>query len=579
MTIPKDWRFPIAVAALLAAMGVVLVVTAAGETQTWDEGIHLSAGYSYLKTGDFKMNREHPPLFKLLAAVPLLLLKPDLPLDREAWKNGWQIEFSRDFMDLNRVSPDQILRYGRIPTMLLTLLLGVAIAVWTRRHFGTAAALGALFLYATDPNVIAHGRYVTNDLMVTLFAFAVVIAWAKYLETKRRRDLVAAGLLLGLALVSKFSALFLIPVVVLLYLIRWWQEGAVESPVSKKLSLKHCLVSLAVLAVIGAVVIGAVYGPETLRSLGGPALIDEMRPAKEANPINSALRAMGYFFDLPAHPYLLGLNRVSEFDTEGHNAYLLGRTSMFGWWYYFPVVFAVKTPTAVLLLVVACLGIGVYRSLAVAARKGGVGRWTSGLRTLPFRWVALAAPMVVYGAMLFTSHVNLGVRYLLPVYPFLFILLAAIVMLKPKVWLIVAVVAVQLFETVRIYPDYLAFFNTVSGGPGNGPRYLADSNIDWGQDLKKLRKYLESTAPKERVCFTYFGTASLPYYFIPHFYLPEAKDVELRKNMDCIVAISVTQLYDVYVAPGTFSWLREKKPLAKVGYSIYVYDLRKGRTR
>jgi len=574
MKMPKDWRFRAAVAALLAAMGVVLVVTAAGETQTWDEGIHLAAGYSYLKTGDFRMNREHPPLFKLLAAVPLLLLNPSLPLDHEFWKNGWQIEFSGEFMDRNRVSPEQILRYGRIPTMLLTLLLGVALALWTRRHFGTAAALGALFLYATDPNVIAHGRYVTNDLMVTFFAFVVVTAWTKFLETKRRRDLVVAGLLLGLGLVSKYSALFLIPVAVLLYLFRWWQEGALEPPPGKKLSLKHCLVSLATLAVIGVLVIGAVYGPETLSSLGGPALTDEMRAASGWNPIHSGLRAMGYFFDLPAHPYLVGLDRVSEFDTGGHHAYLLGKTSMFGWWYYFPVVFAVKTPTAVLLLLVVCLGIGVwrlargYRSLTVAA-----------LKSLPFQWVALVTPVVVYGAILLTSHVNLGVRYLLPVYPFLFILLAAVVMRKPKVWLIAAVVAIQLFETVRIYPDYLAFFNTVSGGPGNGPRYLADSNIDWGQDLKKLRKYIDSTGWKGQVCFTYFGTASLAYYMGPHVYLPETKDVELRKNLDCLAAISVTQLHDVYITPGTFSWLREKKPIAKVGYSIYVYDLRKGRAR
>jgi hypothetical protein len=574
VTIPKNWRFPIAVATLLAAMGVVMAVTAAGETQTWDEGIHLASGYSYLKTGNFKMNLEHPPLFKLLAGIPLLLLKPDLPLEREAWKNGWQIEFSRDFMDVNRVSPDQILKYGRIPNMLLTLLLGFAIAVWTRRRFGTAAALGALFLYATDPNVIAHGRYVTNDLMVTLFAFLVVTAWAKYLELKRQRDLVAAGLLLGLALVSKYSALFLIPLVALLYLFRWWQESAVEPAAKKRLSLKHCLVSLAVLAVLGAVVIGAAYGPETLRSLTGPALLDEMRPPTTPRAIHTGLRAMGYFFDLPAHPYLMGLDRVSEFDTGGHHAYLLGKTSMFGWWYYFPVAFAVKTPTAVLLLVVWCLGMGVWR-----LARGWRSPTVAALKNLPFKWVTLAMPMVVYGAILITSHVNLGVRYLLPVYPFLFILLAALVMQKPKVWLIAAVVAIQFFETVRIYPDYLAFFNTVSGGPGNGPRYLADSNIDWGQDVKKLRKYLESTAPKEKVCFSYFGTASLPYYFVPYDYLPETKDVEARKNVDCIAAISVTQLYDVYTAPGTFRWLREKTPIAKVGYSIYVYDLRKGRAR
>jgi len=113
--------------------------------------------------------------------------------------------------------------------------------------------------------------------------------------------------------------------------------------------------------VLGAVVIGAAYGPETLRSLTGPALLDEMRPPTTPRAIHTGLRAMGYFFDLPAHPYLMGLDRVSEFDTGGHHAYLLGKTSMFGWWYYFPVAFAVKTPTAVLLLVVWCLGMGVWR--------------------------------------------------------------------------------------------------------------------------------------------------------------------------------------------------------------------------
>ena len=573
MTIPKAWQFRMAAGALLAAMGIVMAVTAAGESPTWDEGIHLAAGYSYLKTGDFRMNQEHPPLFKLLAALPLLVVNPRLPLESERWKNADQIEFSHEFMDHNRVTPDQILRPGRIPTMLLTLLLGAAMAVWTRRRFGTAVALGALFLFATDPNLIAHGRYVTNDLMVTFFTFVTVMAWAKFLETGRKRDLLAAGVLLGLGLVSKFSGLFLIPVLALLYLLRWWQQSAEEpAAAGKRLSLKHCLVSLAALAAIGALVIGAMYGPETLRSLKGPALNDEIREAGSATAIGAGLRAMGDFFDLPAHPYLLGLNKVAEFDVGGHNAYLLGKRSMFGWWYYYPVVFAVKTPTAVLLLVAGCLGFAAwrlargYRSLTVEA-----------LKKLPFHWVALGTPMVVYGAMLLTSRVNLGVRYLLPVYPFLFILLAAVAMRKPRIWLIVALAAIQLIEVARIYPDYLAFFNTVSGGPGNGPRYLADSNIDWGQDLKKLRRYLRTNFPNDKVCFSYFGSASLMYYFMPHAYMPETGEVELRKNTDCIAAISVTNLYDVYDTPDKHVWLRQMKPIAKVGYSFYVFDLRKGR--
>lgn len=308
-----------------------------------------------------------------------------------------------------------------------------------------------------------------------------------------------------------------------------------------------------------------------MRALSGPALNDVI---KDDTTMSRVLRAAGDFFDLPAHPYLLGLNRVGEFDKGGHHAYLLGQHSMFGWWYYFPVVFAVKTPTAVLLLAVVCLGIGIV----AAARKLRLATIVSGLRRMPFQWVVLTVPMVVYAAMLLTSHVNLGVRYLLPAYPFLFVLLAAVVMPRARAWMIVALVAVQLFEVARIYPNYLAFFNTVSGGPESGPRYLADSNIDWGQDLKKLRKYLDGTGWKGDVCLCYFGSASPLYYGIRSVYLPETKDVEQRRNVDCLAAISVTQLYDVYIAPGTFRWLRELKPMAKVGYSIYVYDLRKRRT-
>lgn len=573
------WQFRIAAAALVLATALVQFITARGESQTWDEGIHLSAGYSYVKTGDFRMNAEHPPVFKLLAALPLKLIKPDLPLKDKSWEAGEQIEFGNVFMHTNRVPADRILLYGRSVTILLTAVLGLVVAFWTRRHFGAPTALGALFLFATDPNLIAHGRYVTNDLMVTLFSFVVVVAWSHFLETKRRRDLALAGVLLGLGLVSKFSSLFLIPAIVLLYLVRWWQEAVRPPPQgNRRLGLQNCVISLAVAAAIAALVIASVYGPATFRSLQGAPLTDVMQ-GKTA--ITEVLRGMGWFFDLPAHPYLLGLNRVSEFNTGGHHAYLLGQHSMFGWWYYFPVVFLVKTPTAVLLLVAVSLAIGLL----------GLFRYITGrhaqvpLRKVQFRWIVVALPPVLYAVVLLTSKVNLGVRYLLPVYPFLFVLLAAAVFHTQWQWfrkvrapLLVIVAALQLFETARIYPDYLAFFNTVAGGPGNGPRYLADSNIDWGQDVKKLKKYLDSTGWKGQVCVSYFGSASTVYYGIHPVYLPETKDIEQRRNVDCLAAISVTQLYDVYIRPGTFQWLRELKPIAKVGYSIYVYDLRKRRT-
>jgi hypothetical protein len=563
------WRFGAVVAALLAVMGVVMAVTAAGECQTWDEGIHLASGYSYIKTGDFRMNREHPPLFKLLAGLALVPLKPILPLDDPSWQNAAQIEFGDAFMLKNYRRVDRILRYGRAPTMAITLLLCLAVALWTRRRFGAAVALGAVFLCVFDPNLVAHGRYVTNDVIVTLFTFLTVTAWARYLETRRKRDLAAAGVVLGLALVSKFSALFLAPVVVLLYLFRWWQQRA-HAPVNgaPRLSFGDLAKSVAVLAVIGALIIGFAYGPGTMRALHGPALNDTIQPT---TAVSKGLLALGYFFDLPAHPYLLGLNRVGEFNKGGHNAYLLGRHSMHGWWYYYPVVFAVKTPTAVLLLIALAVGIGIFRIVKASSRKN----W---LRDLPLRWLVLIVPVAVYWAMLLSSHVDLGVRYLLPTYPFLYILLAAALVPRARAWMVVAVVALQLVEFVRIYPDYLAFFNTVSGGPGNGPKYVVDSNIDWGQDLKKLRKYLDSIGYHRKICISYFGTANLVVNGLTYVGLPETNQIEQRRQVDCIAAVSVTDLYEAYGTPGSRRWIREMKPIAKVGYSIYIYDLRKRRT-
>ena len=564
MRVQGAW-FWVATAALLGGMGAVEAVTARGENQTWDEGMHLAAGYSYIRTGDFRLNTEHPPLFKLLAGLTLVPLHPFVPLQSTAWEEARQLEFSTLFMfNEFREAGDMLFR-GRTPTMALSLLLGLAIALWTRRHFGVAAALGALFLYALDPNLIAHGRYITNDLWVAAFVFFAVTAWARFLRTRRRRDLVLAGAVLGLTMLTKFSALFVLPVLLLLYLFRWWQQGA--APIEgRRLSFGHLAASLAVVAAIAALVIAAAYGPATVRSFAGPPLQDSL---DNSTVMNRALGTLGWFFDLPAHPFFNGLRLVGGMGKVPHPAYLLGRYSNYSWWYYYPVVFAVKTPTAVLLLVAGCAAI-VWRALARRPRPA-----LAALRQdSAFRWVVLAAPIAVYTPMLLSAPVALGIRYMLPLFPFLFILIAALVMPRARVGLIVAVAALQLFETASIYPDYLAFFNTLSGGPSNGPRYLADSNIDWGQDLKKLHAYLHSIGWDRPIPIAYFGSASLTYYGIDFQTMPQTQEVEKRRKIDSIVAISVTELAGVYGRAEDYRWLRELKPMAKVGYSICIYDLR-----
>ncbi len=551
------------VAGLLGFQAAVMVTSALQETQTYDEGIHLAAGYTYLKTGDFHFNCEHPPLGKLLAALPLLPLRPRVPLDEESWQAQDQRDFARAFLYRNRISADALLLRGRLTTMLVTLGLGLALAVWTQRHFGAGAGLLVVFLYALDPNLTAHGRYVTNDLLITLFVFLAVVAWGAWLQTDRKRDLWWAALALGLALVSKFSALFLVPTFAVLYLVDWWQRGG-------RFGWRRAVMAGLILSAVSVTVIAASYWRETWRlTFGGPAKFVGLDARIERlTRAGGWLYEAGRRFGLPAYSYLVGMDSAMNHDREGHAAYLLGQRAQKGWWYYFPVAFAVKTPTAVLLL--AALG------LVLAVRR------RARLRQVQFEWYLLALPAAGYFALWMRSNVNLGLRHILPVYPFLFVLAAAAVLRAwPPRWrrawpvVLCAAAGLQAYESLAIYPHYLAFFNLPSGGPLRGPDYLADSNIDWGQDLKKLKAWHEDNG-KPRLCLSYFGQAPPAYYGleVAEDWLPPTWDVESRKTLHCVAAVSVTILEDVYTSGGELLWLRQRQPMGQVGYSIYLYDLR-----
>lgn len=201
-----------AVGTILAVLGVVQVTSVRQESQTNDEAAHLVAGYSYWKTGDFRLNPEHPPLSKLLAALPLLALKPDLKLLPESWNSADEYALGKEFLYRNRIDADTLLFAGRSVTILFTLIFGFVLAIWVRGRFGAEAAIFSLTLFAFDPNIIAHGRYVTSDLLVAFFIFASAISFQGYLEKPALSAALRTGLLTGLALATKHSALLLFPI-------------------------------------------------------------------------------------------------------------------------------------------------------------------------------------------------------------------------------------------------------------------------------------------------------------------------------------------------------------------------------
>src|SRR5262249_4867761 len=267
------------------------------------------------------LNNEHPPLVKLMSALPLLPLHPQLALSKDETQVGI------DFLYKNRVPADTLLFLARSMTIVLTLLGGLCLALSMRRRFGSLAAMAALAFYAFDPNLIAPGRYVTTDAPMAVFFFLVCAAWCEALLTGSARDLLLAAMALALSLTVKFSAILLLPVVAMLYGIRWWQ-----SP--KEFGWRRAVVTIAVTAGVCVAVILAVYWRATSP---GPLAAAVNRNTT----VGEALFRIGNALDVPAHPFLTGLDAVATHNQSGHPTYLLGQRSDTGWWYYFPVVFAV----------------------------------------------------------------------------------------------------------------------------------------------------------------------------------------------------------------------------------------------
>ena len=538
------------------------------ESQTVDESVHLVAGYSFLKTGAYWIAPEHPPLIRTFCALPLLWLKPDLAINDETYRNRLPGHFGKKFLYANRISADTMLFAARTMTVILTLLLGLAVATWCRKQFGPTIALLALLLFCLDPNITAHGRYITTDMGMTLFFFLACVTWTTYLLTSRRRDLLLSGLTLGLALASKFSAIWLLPLFLILYAIRSWQRSV--------FSLKSCLTSFVILGGVAFATIYATYAFETRPLISAKASIDPnlslagklKAKGERAEGLATELEkhpALARFLDLlarrmpvPAAPYFTGVYQVALHDTGGHLSYLLGQASQTGWWYYFPVAFAVKTPTATLLLLAFATITAFMRALAIR------------IRDIPFVWFILTVPPVYYFAIAMTSNIDIGYRHILPILPFLFIFIAVTLLTSPwqtRGWFRSAIIFLAIAvaaEYVWIYPHYLAFFNSVSGGSNNGARYLVDSNLDWGQDLKNLGAYLRKNN-FSTVCLSYFGIPDPEYYGIQSHRIPA------QPANDCIAAISATSLY---LLDPAHAWLRSYQPVAKIGYSIFVYDLR-----
>ncbi|MBI4522541.1 MAG: glycosyltransferase family 39 protein [Deltaproteobacteria bacterium] len=527
-----------------------------GKSLTGDELSHLPAGYSYITTGLIKLNPQHPPLIKQLCAIPLLFLDPKPPLEPEAlekvqlrpgfeWEYGEKFLFSQD--------ADRLLFWGRVPAVMLSLGLATLVMVWASRLWGASGGLLALVLYAFDPTITAHAQFVTTDVGLAFFATLFLFAFRSYLEEPSRSRLLVSGLTLGLALGAKFSAVILIPIAFLLGFLAAWHGQASDASNKTRKTPGTANRSKSKMAAIGFA--GIESRPKRIAAaLGAGCLIIFI----------SGITVWAIYF-FPADPlfYIRGFQAVNRDHIPSYEFYLMGEFQPGGWRSYFTIAWLVKTPIPSLIL----LGLSVLFFL-----RGRRASWLD------------EAFLVVPAIAFFTGYSlgadNLGVRYLIPCFPFFFIFASRIAsnLAAEKRGLKIAVVILSVWyvaEFIAISPDHLSYFNQIAGGYRGGTRWLDDSNVDWGQGLIQLREYLQKH-PARDFWLCDLGAVNPAYYGIQSEVRSYNLPVSPPPGRTLILSAHCVARWRAILAKNpeiTRNWLVEVAPKAIVGHALYIYEM------
>jgi len=520
--------------------------------QTWDEPAHIAAGLEWLERGEYTFEPLHPPLARVVFALgPLLAGARLTPGEPNPWVQT--AHFLGTGADYRRM-----LALARAGNLAFFLIAGVAVFLLTRRAVGAWPAVVAILLFTTMPPVLAHAGFATTDLALVAGVAATLVAFIGWLDQPDLRRGVLLGAIVGGTLLTKFSAILFVPAVLAVTAVcaRLW--GAYEPVAARAGKPLYRLLRPVWLSAL--VVIWAGY-----RFSVGPIIpSEEPRHCESSTPcsLDSLPQAVAALVTAPIYPapeLLRGLVAYGHEGRMGRKAYLLGQHSWNGWWYFFPVALAIKTPLPFLVL---CLA-GVGALIALRPRAPG--------------WLTLAsgAGAAAVFLTLMPGRVNIGLRHALVVYPLLSVVAAyGTVRLWQLNWkaigpLLVAVLFIwQIVASIRTAPDFIAYFNELAPGPPE--QYLVDSDLDWGQDLARLADTLESRGIRD-VALAYNGSADPGAVGIEHYrwLRPFAPDTGW-------IAISVFALkVGIWNQPtwDDYAWLRPVRPVARVGQSILLYRI------
>lgn len=506
-------------AALLAVMGLQMLAVISRKSITVDEIVMIPAAYYHLADGNFQLVNEHPPLSKIVAAVPLLFVQPEEarlnPIEAPPNSSNAKWGYQESFWANNVKHFDALSFWPRVSMILLTVALGFLIFRFARELFGPRAAVLAVALFSLEPTVLAHGRVVQTDIPAAFGYLLLFMALYQYARKQTWRRAAWLGAAAAIAILAKFSMLLAGPVLAIFFLGLLWpvrlrHSDRIRSGQPLTTVVAHALVVLTVIVLV----INAAYFFQHRAFVESDGQWIQNAFPSHSRAATLAVLTLSHLLPID---FVLGIFFQFSHNSAGHSASLLGMHSQQGWWYYFPIAFALKTTIPFLLLSLASLAWGSYEWIKNRDRR--------------FLW--LLAPFAVYTIFVLFSHIDIGVRYYLPAFPFLFILSAALLdrLLKVRrAHLIGLLAAVSLLawmgvEAARAFPNHMTYLNQIAG---SAPHwwYLSDSNIEWGDDLREVATYLHDRG-ENRV-----NDGTLGGFFSFHFYGIERIDALAAQKHD-----------------------------------------------
>jgi hypothetical protein len=573
----EEWmkvRYGVAGAAiaLLLALIVQVGLSTRQQSPSWDEGDHIYAGYVNWINGEYTLNPEHPPLVKLVATLPLVPL--DLKMaprqgryfKDEAYFGGRELIFHNDPKYGGKYSADSLLLRVHMAALTFGVVLAAFLFFAGKEMFGATAGLITMALFVFDPSVLANAPFVTTDTGAACGFFATIYLFYRFAKEMSWKRAAACGLALGLALASKHSTIVVFPLLVVLgageIAGRWKVAGRLPKQDLRKVAIG--------LGIVGAVALFVLWGVYSFRFHMHPngltmAPLDvEVRPL--ARPMQWFILFCAHYHLLP-ESYLFGLVDVQGVG-EAWPTYYMGKIYAHGIWYYFPTVLLVKWT------------VGTLAAVALAIWVFVTGKIKS-----PREIFFLGFPAAFYLAVAMAGPLNMGVRHILPTFPFIFMLIgAALAWLikrgRPWVYVVAIVLLAHTAESLHSFPNYIPFGNALWGGPANTHKYFSDAAVDWAQQLKWTKQWLDENNVKE-CSFAYFAAPFLmpsdydiPCKLLPTFDTSYVQEITVPPVVKGPILISYGDLggyeFGTWVR-NPYEMFNRRKPDAVIMDSIAVY--------